>query len=102
MISVPKVGMTDVWRRLDQAPIWLLKIDTEGGEGDILEGMPEEMLRATEHIVVEYHDNLEPGVSSRCRSLLAASGFEFTERVHPWDEGILYARRVNGKGVSAT
>jgi FkbM family methyltransferase len=39
-LSVPMVGMDEVWRRLDQREIWLLKIDTEGGEADILEGAP--------------------------------------------------------------
>ena len=93
-ISVPTIGMEDVWRRLDQCEIWLLKIDTEGAEGDILEGASEAMLSAVRYAIVEYHDNICPGVSSRCRQVLKAAGFTWQERVHPWDEGIIYARRI--------
>jgi FkbM family methyltransferase len=93
-IPVPMVGMEEVWRRLDQRDIWLLKIDTEGAEADILEGAPEALLRATRMAIVEYHDNICPGASERCRRVLNAAGFQWHERVHPWDEGIIYARRI--------
>lgn len=92
-ISVPMVGLDEVWRRLDQRKIWLLKIDTEGAEGDILEGASSGVLEAVDHAIVEYHDNISPGVSSRCRRVLEAAGFECRELVHPWEEGIFYARR---------
>jgi hypothetical protein len=39
-ISVPMVGMDEVWRRLDQREIWLSKIGTEGAEADLFEGAP--------------------------------------------------------------
>ena len=89
-----RLGWRTVWRRLDQCEIWLLKIDTEGAEGDILEGASEAMLSAVRYAIVEYHDNICPGVSSRCRQVLKAAGFTWQERVHPWDEGIIYARRI--------
>jgi len=92
-ISVPMVGMEEVWQRLDRREIWLLKIDTEGSEGDILEGAPEGLLRSVQYAIVEYHDNLNPGVSSTCRDVLTAAGFRYRERKHPWDEGIIYATR---------
>ncbi len=42
------IGLEQVWQRLGQCEIWLLKIDTEGAEADILEGAPEAMLGATQ------------------------------------------------------
>jgi hypothetical protein len=71
----------------------MLKIDTEGAEGDILEGASREMLQATQHAIVEYHDILCPGVSARVQGILSAAGFECRTHVHPWEEGIIYASR---------
>jgi hypothetical protein len=34
-ISVPMVRMDEVWHRLDQREIWLLRSGTEGAEADI-------------------------------------------------------------------
>jgi hypothetical protein len=85
--------MEEVWRRLDQREIWLLKIDTEGAEADILEGAPEAVLSATQTAIVEYHDNICPEASSRCEKVLREAGFKCRVRVHPWDEGIIYAQR---------
>jgi FkbM family methyltransferase len=93
-VSVPMVGMSQVWDRLQERDIWLLKIDTEGAEGDILEGAPAAMLRACRHLILEWHDNICPGVSARCRAVLAHAGFTVKhEHSHPWDEGIIYAGR---------
>jgi FkbM family methyltransferase len=92
-INVPMVGLDEVWRRLHKAPIWLLKIDTEGAEGDILEGASESVLEAVQNAIIEYHDNIVPGVSERCYRVLRASGFKWRTFVHPWQEGIIYATR---------
>jgi FkbM family methyltransferase len=92
-VSVPMVGMEQIWQRLDRRGIWLLKVDTEGAEADILEGAPLEMLQATQNAIIEYHDNICPGASERCRKVLDAAGFRYRTRVHPWDEGIFYASR---------
>jgi FkbM family methyltransferase len=92
-ISVPMVGLDEVWQRLDKTPIWLLKIDTEGAEGDILEGASESALGAVQNAIIEYHDNIVPGVSERCYRVLAAAGFKWRTHVHPWQEGIIYASR---------
>jgi FkbM family methyltransferase len=97
-ISVPMVGMEQVWRHIDQRDIWLLKIDTEGAEADILEGAPAAMLKATANVIVEYHDNICPGAFTRCREVLDAAGFRCRTRVHHWDEanppGVIYASRA--------
>jgi FkbM family methyltransferase len=92
-IKVPMVGLDDVWRRLDGAPIWLLKVDTEGAEGDILEGASRSTLAAVQNAIIEYHDNIVPGVSERCYRVLKDAGFKWRTFVHPWSEGIIYASR---------
>jgi FkbM family methyltransferase len=92
-ITVPMIGLDDIWKRMNQEPIWLLKIDTEGAEVDILEGASEAVLAATQNAIVEYHDNIYPGAYERCRRVLEANGFECRVLVHPWQEGIIYARR---------
>jgi FkbM family methyltransferase len=92
-IKVPMISLDEVWRRLDQAPIWMLKIDTEGAEGDILENASISALQATQNAIVEYHDNIVPGVSERCYRVLKAAGFKWRTLVHPWQEGIIYASR---------
>ncbi|HXY08652.1 MAG TPA: FkbM family methyltransferase, partial [Terriglobales bacterium] len=92
-IKVPTITLDEVWNRLNRSPIWLLKIDTEGAEGDILESASSASLAAVQNAIVEYHDNIVPGVSKRCYKVLEAAGFTWRTHVHPWDEGIIYASR---------
>jgi FkbM family methyltransferase len=92
-IKVPMVSLDQVWRRLHEASIWLLKIDTEGAESDILEGASKSALGAVQNAIVEYHDNIVPGASDRCYRVLEAAGFKWQIFVHPWNEGIIYASR---------
>lgn len=92
-ISVPTISLDEVWRRLHDTSIWLLKIDTEGAEGDILESASKSALAAVQNAIVEYHDNIVPGVSERCYRVLKAAGFQWRTHVHPWNEGIIYASR---------
>jgi FkbM family methyltransferase len=91
--SFPMITLDDAWDRLDRAPIWMLKIDTEGAEGDILEGASDAVLASVQNACVEWHDNLVPGVYERCRKRLEDSGFTLQIRAHPWNEGIILARR---------
>jgi FkbM family methyltransferase len=91
--TVPVVGIDAAWERTGRRPVWLLKIDTEGAEGDILDGASPEMLRSVQNAIVEYHDDLAPGASTRCRDILTSAGFVLREVVHPWQQGILYATR---------
>jgi FkbM family methyltransferase len=103
-ISVPMVGMDDVWRRLDQREVWLWKIDTEGAEANIFEGAPARP--------VERHPDRDRGVPRQHLSkgigemsrVLDAAGFHWRERVHPWDEGIIYGHRAKtcGHGTVGT
>jgi FkbM family methyltransferase len=92
-VNVPMVSLDDVSQRLHGEQIWLLKIDTEGAEGDILEGAAKSTLNVVQNAIIEYHDNIVPGVSERCYRVLKANGFTWRTFVHPWDEGIIYATR---------
>lgn len=92
-VKVPSITLNEAMREI-KGEVWLLKIDTEGAEGDILEGADLSTLQRCRHIILEWHDNIVPGVSDVCRKRLLEAGFHFTsERVHPWDEGILYCTR---------
>jgi FkbM family methyltransferase len=93
IIEVPTINLDEAWERAGRPPIWLLKIDTEGAEGDILEGASQSCLTHVQNVVVEYHDNIVPGVSQRCERVLAKAGFCWSTREHPWNEGILYCTR---------
>jgi FkbM family methyltransferase len=93
-VRVPVVTLDEAWRRLNYEPIWLLKIDTEGAEVDILEGASSSLLDAVQHAIVETHDNIYPGAFNRCRRRLEDAGFACRERFHPWDEAIIHASRA--------
>jgi len=92
-VTVPAITLETAWREASAQDVWLLKIDVEGAEGDILEAAADGLLRQAQHMVVEWHDNIVPGVGERCRRRLRDAGFTFSERLHPWNEGILYATR---------
>jgi len=90
---VPMISLDEAWERMGRNPIWMLKIDTEGAEGDILEGASDALLSSVTNACIEWHNNIVPGVFTRCRDRLAAAGFRFHTRNHPWDEGIFYASK---------
>jgi hypothetical protein len=71
----------------------MLKIDVEGAEADILEATSDDMLAAVKTACIEWHDNIVPSVRERCLRRLARAGFDWRERVHPWNEGIIFANR---------
>jgi FkbM family methyltransferase len=92
-ITVPVIGLDEIWQRMNKGTIWLLKVDTEGAEVDILEGASESVLGAVQYAIIEYHDNIFPGAYKRCRQVLDTAGFQCRVLVHPWEEGIIYAWR---------
>jgi FkbM family methyltransferase len=92
-IPVAMVGLDEAWQRMNRGPIWLLKVDTEGAEADILEGASRQLLDAVQCAIVETHDNLNPGALARCRKVLEDAGFTCRVRLHAWDEGMIYATR---------
>lgn len=94
-VDAPLIAIEDVLERAADT-IWMLKVDTEGSEGEIFDGASPSSLRRCNHIVVEWHDNIVPGVSQLVRTRLAQAGFAIqSERRHPWNEGIYYARRAH-------
>ncbi|HWT91718.1 MAG TPA: FkbM family methyltransferase [Solirubrobacteraceae bacterium] len=93
-IPVPVVGLDEAWERLGRGPVWLLKIDTEGAEADILAGASSDTLAAVRCAIVEYHDDIYPGSADRCRALLRSARLTVDrETAFDWGQGILYASR---------
>lgn len=92
-IPVPMITLDDAWERTGRSPIWMLKIDVEGAEGDILEAASDAVLASVSNTCIEWHDNIVPGVRQRCFKRLEEAGFSFHTRTHPWDEGIIFAGR---------
>jgi len=96
-VTVPMITLDAAWERAGKPPIWMLKIDVEGAEGDILDATSDELLAHVNTACVEWHDNIVPGVRIRCIKCLREAGFRISEHVHPWEEGILYADRVEAR-----
>jgi FkbM family methyltransferase len=94
-VDIPSVTLEQVVERAG-GDVWLLKIDTEGAEGDILNESSKPALQRCHKVLVEWHDNIVPGVSQIVRQRLAEADFTVVnEQRHPWDEGIIYAVRKN-------
>jgi hypothetical protein len=75
-------------------PVALLKIDTEGAEGDILEGASRETLAQIDQVILEYHENFCPGVARRCASKLESAGFRCDVHAIAPEQGLIYACRA--------
>jgi FkbM family methyltransferase len=94
---VPLVDLNEVVRRAGGQPIALLKIDTEGGEADALEGATPATLESLRQVILEYHDKLCPNASGRCRRVLEEAGFRCLVRPMNANHGLIYARRNGGR-----
>jgi FkbM family methyltransferase len=89
---VTTVSLDDVVARCTEGEaISLLKIDTEGAEGEILEGASSSTLSRIDQMVIEYHDNLVPQARERCCVVLERAGFQYVARPITPDSGLLYA-----------
>lgn len=93
--TVPCVDLATVFRRVGGEPIFLLKIDTEGAEVDILKrsaGLP---FWQVQHIAVECHNDLAPGALEVCRRITDNHGFRCAVKPVAAHAGIymLYGRR---------
>ncbi len=98
---VPLVDLNEVVRRTGGRPIALLKIDTEGGEADALEGATPATLGTLRQVVLEYHDKLCPNASGRCRKVLEQAGFCCLVRPMNAHHGLIYARRERERPAAA-
>ena len=86
------VSIDEVIERCAQdGPVGLVKIDTEGAEADILEGARPQTLKAIRQFVIEYHEALCEHALSRCKRVLANSGFHCITRPMGPTMGLLYA-----------
>ena len=93
-VTVPAVTLDDVLADIP-GEVWLLKVDTEGAEGAILSSVTTAALQRCRSIVLEWHDNLVPGVSDLCRRLLIEAGFRVdSERPTSGNEGMFYCTRA--------
>lgn len=54
----------------------LLKIDCEGAELEVLQGMGESLTSKVRSVALEFHDFIEPGLSERAVKRLEGAGFE--------------------------
>ena len=72
-----------------------LKMDIEGGEYAILQGMDVNLLKRVQRIALEYHDNTPAGQHDELVRLLQDSGFQVQVRANPVHDylGYLYATR---------
>lgn len=93
-VMVSMIDLNRVCDRID-GHVFLLKIDAEGAEADILEAASDRTLQRIGHVALEYHDPLMPGALERCRARLTAAGFTLTIRPAPDEprQGMLYAVR---------
>jgi FkbM family methyltransferase len=89
-IRVPVIGLNGAVDR----KISLLKIDCEGAEGDILEGASAATLARVEQVIVEYHENVCPGVTGRCVRALKGAGFHVDVHSIAPEQGLIYACRT--------
>lgn len=93
--AVALIDLNEVVRRVGGAEIALLKMDTEGAEADTLEGANTSTMQAIRQVVLEYHDGLCPGASSRCKYALEKSGFRCLVRSVTSVNGLIYAWRAH-------
>lgn len=90
---VPLIDLNEVVRRAGGGPVALLKIDTEGAEADTLEGATAATLEALRQVILEYHDQLCPNASVRCKRVLEQAGFRCLVRPANANHGLIYAWR---------
>jgi FkbM family methyltransferase len=86
--SRPLSDFVDGW-------IDFLKLDCEGVELEILRALPEETLRRTGIVALEYHNHLVPGESEAVRSLLSGAGFSCQVLQDRYEVGLGYMIGVN-------
>lgn len=93
-VEVPMIGLDQAWEQTGRKAIWLLKIDVEGAEAEILEGASSKTLAAVQHVIVEYHEYLVPGGAARCQRRLEQEGFSVRLVPDPArNTGMIYADR---------
>lgn len=92
-IAVPLVRVDTVVREGDLPPPTVVKIDVEGAELSVLEGMRRTLEEHCRRIYVEIHAGVSPGDEEDVRRILNESGFDLTEIQIRGDETFLRGTR---------
>ncbi len=74
-IQVPCADLATVFERVRGQQIFLLKIDAEGAEADILEKAVNLSFDHVQHLAVECHEQLRPGAMATCTTVMRDFGF---------------------------
>ena len=97
-VRCPLMTLDDLVGKSDIDEVALLKIDVEGAELDVLEGISEETWKRVRQIVLEGHD--QNGRLARIREMLSARGYDVSVRTpeiaseRGVESFLLFARRV--------
>jgi FkbM family methyltransferase len=89
---VDAVGLDQALDLCGDRPVDLLKIDVEGAEIEIVEGLTAGRWRQVRRAVVEYHDLFRPGCRERVCRVLTDAGFSLRVVTDgPGDLGLIFA-----------
>ena len=91
--AVRIVSLKDLLHLVHSDKIALLKIDIEGSEYDVFEGMEAGAVDGVERMAIEYHEHLRPGVLALLRDRLGASHDLQIESEPLGRYGMILARR---------
>ena len=76
-ISVPCVDLAAVFQRVSGRTVFLLKIDAEGAEVDILQQAANVPFGNVRNVAVECHEQLRPGALQACKDILHQLQFSY-------------------------
>ncbi|HSD85417.1 MAG TPA: FkbM family methyltransferase [Anaerolineae bacterium] len=94
-IEVQAITLQQVFDKHGLERCDFLKMDIEGGEYAILQGIDASLLKRVQRIALEYHDNTSDGRHDELVRLLQRNGFQVQVRPNPVHDylGYLYAMR---------
>lgn len=92
-VAVACVDLATVFQRVGDRRIFLLKIDAEGAETDILGQSTGLCFDQVQQVAVECHEKIRPGARTACQEVLERHGFRCkTHRIYEADgTDMLYA-----------
>jgi FkbM family methyltransferase len=68
--DIKKISLNDIRNQYNLEKIDILKIDIEGSEYEILESMDHKDFDGIDQITIEFHDFLDPSISSRTKDIV--------------------------------
>jgi FkbM family methyltransferase len=87
---VPTIKISEIFDKYNLEKIDVLKVDIEGAEWEVLEGLDEILLNKIEQISVEFHDFIDPSKKDRTEEVvkrLKSFGFKTIISGAPWFYG---------------